>query len=424
MDIKYHEIKKIVLSPIVLALTVVFIAFNLFVIYDNSYISNDLKIINNIIDEFGYKIDDSMVDNINASYKSKLEEFNKITKDKLGKTYSSMEEFLDSEYHYTDIYDSDLFTKEELNFFDEINILELYLFLVTEQVNSYESIDILKVKDFEIKSFGISGEAKEIAEKRYEILNKRFEEIKENKEHKNLFFYGKAYRTHNLLFDNIFSKCIYEIMILVVLITVYLINYEFDNNTSLLVYSTKRGRNNTKDKFIVCLFSAIIISIIILGITLLAYFLVFDYSKVLNVPINSAFNWEYPMPYINLFENTVIQQIILSIIVVLLCSLIFAAITFIISKLVKNSYIVFFIFFIVFGINIMIPTLAGKSSALTMYLHFDVFNLILNPSMWFMSKVPFTVTKYHEVITIFAWMLITLVGSICCVKIFKKQDIN
>lgn len=46
---------------------------------------------------------------------------------------------------------------------------------------------------------------------------------------------------HSLLFRNILKTIIFEIIILVVLITAYLVNYEFDNSTENIVYSTKKA---------------------------------------------------------------------------------------------------------------------------------------------------------------------------------------
>lgn len=424
MDIKLHEIKKIITSPIVIALTSIFILFNCFVIFQNSYIRDDLNIINNIIDEFGYEINDEVIESMKEKTQRNLKKLNDITMQKFKMKYKSIEEFFESEEYQHNSYKDDLFTEKELDFFNEINLLDMYSILAVDLADSYENIDIMKMAKDDIKAYGLSGKSAEIAMDKYKDLQSRLEEIKEKKEHKNFFFFGKTYQTHSMLFRSLFSACVYQIMILVVLITSYLINYEFDNKTSLVVYSTKRGRKNDKDKLIVCILTSLIISIIILGFSLLAYFITFDYSEVIKVPINSVFNWEYSKPYISWFNHTVLERIVVSIFVVLISAIIFTGITFVISKLIKNSYIVFFVFFIVFGINIIIPTIVGTGSGLIMYLQYDVFNLILNPHMWFMSKAPFIINKYYEVTTLSSWIIITVVGSLCVMNRFKKQDIS
>lgn len=423
MDIKIQEFKKLICTPVIIGLTVVFILFNIFSMSATSYLKEDLKIINNIISEFGYEINDEIISKMNNKYKNSLRKLNKITKEKINKTYSSIEEFVESNEYQSNNYEGGVFTQEELKFFNEVNLLYTYSNLSVDLIKAYEDIDINEIAKNTISSHDLSGQAAEISTKNYDKLAERFEEIKENKEHKNLFFFGINYRMHSLLFKETLMKCIFEIIILVVLMTAYLINFEFDNKTNLLVYSTKRGRKNIKDKFVICVSSSMGVSVIILGITLLAYFINFDYSEVLNVPITSAFNWEYKLPYISLFNHTVLERLLLSILIVIICAVIFTTIAFIICALIKNSYLVIFIFFILFGISLLIPQVISNSSALLIYSQYNVFQLIINSHMWFMDMGPFMLRNY-EVITIVTNVTVASLFAFFTMKKFKREDIN
>lgn len=423
MDIKMQEFKKLICTPVIIGLTVVFILFNIFSMSATSYLKEDLKIINNIISEFGYEINDEIISKMNDKYKNSLRELNKITKEKVNKTYSSIEEFAESDEYQSNNYEGGVFTQEELKFFNEVNLLYTYSNLSVDLIKAYEDIDINAIAKNTISSHDLSGQAAEISSKNYDKLAERFEEIKENEEHKNLFFFGINYRMHSLLFKETLMKCIFEIIILVVLMTAYLINFEFDNKTNLLVYSTKRGRKNMKDKFVICVASSIGVSVIILGVTLLAYFINFDYSEVLNVPITSAFNWEYKLPYISLFDHTVLERLLLSILIVIICAVIFTTIAFIICALIKNSYLVIFIFFILFGISLLIPQAISNSSALLIYSQYNVFQLIINSHMWFMDMGPFMLRNY-EVITIVTNATVVSLLAFLTMKKFKREDIN
>ncbi len=423
MDIKIQEFKKLICSPVIIGLTVLFILFNIFSMSASSYLKEDLKIINKVISEFGYEINDEMISEMNDKYKNSLKELNKITKEKVNKIYSSIEEFAGSKEYQSNNYEGGVFTKEELEFFNKVNLLYTYSNLSVDLIKAYEDIDINEIAKNTISSHDLSGQAAEISSKNYDKLAERFEEIKENEEHKNLFFFGINYRMHSLLFKETLMKCIFEIIILVVLMTAYLINFEFDNKTNLLVYSTKRGRKNMKDKFVICVASSIGVSVIILGVTLLAYFINFDYSEVLNVPITSAFNWEYKLPYISLFDHTVLERLLLSILIVIICAVIFTTIAFIICALIKNSYLVIFIFFILFGINLLIPQAISNSSALLIYSQYNVFQLIINSHMWFMDMGPFMLRNY-EVITIATNATVVSLLAFLTMKKFKREDIN
>lgn len=425
MNIKLHELKKVIASPIVIFLTVLFVVSNIIDITNNSYIKDDINAINKIIGDFGSEINDKTLEEMNSQNMINLEKINKISKEKINKTFNSITDFMKSDEYISSTYgDNDFFTKEEKQFFSEANALDFYSNTAKDTIQEYENINIREIGESKIKSYNLKGKAEQRMRENYEKLEKRFEEIKQNKEHKNLFFSGKIFKTHKLLYKDTIRTCIFEIVILVVLITTYLTNYEFDNKTSTLVYSTKRGRNNVKDKLLVGIASSLIVSIIILGITLLAYFITFDYSNVLNVPINSAFNWDYKLPYISWFNITFIQHLSLSLLVILTCVPIFACITLIISKIVKNSYIVFFVFFILFGVLITIPSLVKASSPLMFITGYDVFNLILSPSSFFMQRGAFTLDKYYELTTLSVWIIIVVIGSKLTIRKFKKIDIN
>ncbi|MGL5346751.1 MAG: hypothetical protein ACRDA3_05335 [Peptostreptococcaceae bacterium] len=424
MDIRLHELKKIIASPIIIFLTVLFIVSNIIDISNNSYIKDDIKAINKVIGDFGSEINDKTLKEMNSQYMINLEKINKISKAKINKTFNSIEDFMKSDEYISSTYDDDIFTEEEKQFFIEASALYFYLNTAKDTIQEYENINIREIGESTIKNYNLKGKAEKKVRKSYEELENRFEEIKANEEHKNLFFSGKIFKTHKLLYKDTIRTCVFEIVILIVLITTYLTNYEFDNKTSNLVYTTKRGRNNVKDKLLVGIFSSLIVSIIILGITLLAYFITFDYSNVLNVPINSAFNWDYRLPYISWFNITFIQHLGLSLLVILSCVPIFACITLIISKIVKNSYIVFFVFFILFGVFIMIPSLVSESSPLMFTVGYDIFNLILSPGSFFMQRGAFKLDKYYELTTILVWIAIVVIGSKLTIRKFKKIDIN
>ena len=423
MNIKIYEIKKIITSPILIILTMIFIAFNVFNIYSNSYIKDDLKAINKIIGEFGYEINDKKISDMKFKSNVNLNKINKLTQEKFNTTFATVDDFIKSKEFSDNFQDNKIFSKEEKEFFIEASLLELYLEITKDTVNDYENLDMIEIGESQIKEYNIEDKAKDIVRENYKNLQVRFEQLKENKEHENFFFLGEIYKTHSLLFSDVLSKCVYEIVILAVLISTYLINYEFDNKTSLLVYSTRRGRKNANDKLQACIIASSVISILILGITFLVYFINFNYSNVFNVPVSNAFNWE-ELPYISWFNITIKEKLILSSLVILICVSIVSYITFIIAKLVKNSYIVFFIFFIIGAFSLILRLWIGTSSILTMYLGYDVFNLMLFPGSLFMERGPFLLNKYYEVITLLLSIIIVLIGKKYVTSKFIKQDIN
>lgn len=422
MDIKKYEFRKVIGSPILIVLSVVFLLYNGLIIYENSYISEDLKLANNLIEKFGYEVNDEMLKSLDAGYSSKMKELNEITKSRFHKEFTSVSEFLESEEYKSVLYSNEGYLQSEIDLFDELLVIDNYKNVTIDFIDAYEDLDIMEIAEGGIEAYRIGGDAADLVRKNYEKLLPRFNELKNNGEHKNLFFIGTIFKTHSLLFKKIFVKVIFEIIILTILAVSLLVNYERDNKTLALVSSTKRGRELIKDKIFICIISAIIISTLILGITLLGYFTVFDYSKVYKVPISSALNWEL-QPVISWFNVNFIEYLLMAIAVVFIASIIFAGIAFVICSMLKSSYKTFFVFFIIFGMVFMLPSFTGNNSKLLIWCHFNVFNLVLNPNLWFGEAGPFFTYKGYEFFALSISGLVTSLLTILCVKRFKKESI-
>lgn len=417
MSIKAYEFKKVITSPVIIALTVIFMIFNIFIIFSNIYYNRELKILNKIVDKFGYEINDEMMADFQIYYNEQLKSVNEITYGKTSRTYNSAGELL------TDYSNSHFYNKEEVKFLSEVGVIENYYNIAKNIDESYKTINIAELGESGIATYKLSGQAAETVKNQYEKLADRFEELKENGEHKNLFFIGKVYKMHKLLFNDLFRCFIFETVILVVLITAYLLNYEFENKTHLLAYSTKRGRKLNRDKFCVSVFVTVLVTTIIISTSLAIYFCVFDYSGIFNIPISSGFNWEYALPYISWWNMSFVQYLLCCIGIVYFCEIIFTAITYIICCFIRNSYMVFFTFAAIFGLALMIPGFMPTYSNAIFLSQFTPFVLCTNSINWFMEKGALATFKFYEITTIIVWSLILIIMCGICTKRFKKQNI-
>ncbi|MDZ5471426.1 hypothetical protein SM124_06660 [Bacillus sp. 31A1R] len=421
MNIKVFELKKVFSAPIILTLMILFIGFNSFLMYEHSFVRKDLAIINKLIDRFGYQIDDKMETEFVQFYQDQLRKVNELTSEKFKTTFQDGTEL--TQYFNVNYEKINTFSELELNLISQLLITESYLGMIQGIDESYRKMDMLEVAETQIKMHRISGSAVETVRNQYKKLDVRFKEMIENEEHKNLFFLGTAYRMHSLLFKDLFRFILFELMILVVLMTGFIQNYEFENRTHHVTYSTKRGRKLIRDKFTVSILSSMIVTTIIVGTTLFLYFLVFDYSKVWNVPISSAFNTEYNKPYISWWDLSVLEYLLWSVVLIYICQILFVAMTFVITNFIKNSYIVFCMFMIVLGLSIMIPTIIEPNSSLIFIAHFTPFSLILNPFLWFMESGAFTTFKYYEYGTVMIWTVLLSILCFLVMKSFNRQSL-
>lgn len=422
MSIKKGEWEKLFRNPVLIILIGIFLIYNFILINDNSYIKEGLEETNKLISQVGYKVDENMLKKLENMYDEKMKDLNELTERKLHKTFESMNEFLANKDFHNWTYEEKVFSKEDMDLINQLNAINLYKNITPEFIHRIESLDSEKMAESNINKYGFKGEAANLVRKNYEDLGKRLQALKGNGEHKNLIFFGENYRTQNLLYKKVIGACLIEIMILVVLGVCFLINYERENKTLGLVSATKRGRNLIKDKAIVGLMYSILVAIIILGITLIVYFSVFDYSKIWNVPISSALNWEVG-PHIYWYNLTVLQNLLLSIGVVLIISLISGGISLSLCLFIKSSYKAFFTFFILFGGLYMLPGLFSMSSKLVIWSYFNIFVLTLNPQKWFAEAGALLTSKYYIEGTLISNGVIVIIISLILIKRFKKVDI-
>lgn len=416
MRIIFQECKKAFTSPILLGLLVVFSAFNIFLIVSNSYFKDELKIANDLAKTYGVEITDESLSQFEQDLKPDLASLTSIT----GNKYESVNAFLDD----LSVEAYEKYSKEEQSFFHQLQLKEMYLDLAKNIDRDYAELDMQEVAEVEIAKYHLTGKAAEVLRNEGGKLSTRFEKLKQNGEHKEWFFAGKPYEVHSFLFRTLFRTFMFEALILIVLTTALLTTYEFENRTHLVVYSTKRGRSLMKDKLIASLIMATAITAFLLAITLGTYFAIFDYSYLWGSSISSAFNWEYNLPYITWWEMSFSKFLLLVVVLIYICMLLFTAITFVIAVLIKNSYFTFFIFAVFFAIGFMLPSFMPLSSSLIFIAAFNLSIVVMNPHMLFTGNSGLTMFKYHELVTITVWTIITIASCLIVTKYFRRVDIQ
>ena len=418
--IVFHEIKKIIKSPILLFLIVIFLVFDLFIVFSKYYVKDDLKVLNSIIDEVGYKINYDMMEDFKVYYENNLNDFNGLIYKNEGSKYSSVSEYLNS--NNSAIY-TDKYSKEEERLIVNTSIIESYYLSIPDLKKEYEEINFVEMIEPTIKSYRASSGGAELIKEGLIKFDKRLKTLIKDKEHMELSFNGKAYRMHSFLYKEVLGTVIFQIMIIIALIMSFLINYENENSTSLVVYSSRRGRKLLIDKLKAVIYTVLSISTILLSSVLIIYFSIYDYSRVFNTSINSFFNWEAPLPNISWFSLSVREYFIFIIILIYIVIIIFTIITFVVSRFIKSSYISFMICCILYGFGLILPSLIPNSSKLFVYSTLTPFTLIFGLHGRFMYN-SVTTFKYYELINIGSWVLVLSYLTYYSIKSFKKSSIT
>lgn len=420
MDIKIQELKKVIKSPIIIGLIIVSIVCNALFIFNSLEYKKGVKVLNNIVENFGHSINDKSMKKFKQYYNVNLKEINSNFRRNKQKKYKDISEFLTNE-----TVNEESYTQNQIKHLNKLLAEEEYYKIASNVDEFYKNINLDKIAEAEIKKYKLSGENVALVKKEYKDFKSRFDEIVKNKENKTFFFNGCFQGMHSLLFSDLIKFIIFEITFIAIIVTSYLINYEFENETYLLIYTTKRGRNTIKDKLLVSMGLMVVITTIILLASLLIYFNVFDYSKVWHTPISSCFNREPFMniPHMSKWYMTFSQYLYINILFIYIFILIFVGITFIISRYTKNSYITFFIFSIFFGTSLIIGEFIPLSSKVLFLVGMNPCTLITNTGWWFLFSGAFSTFKYYEINTAIIWCIFVSLISFISIKSFKRCNI-
>ncbi|MED0714739.1 hypothetical protein P4S80_16275 [Aeribacillus composti] len=416
--IKY-ELIKVVKSPIFIILLLFFVALNGLIIFDHKNERKNLPVLQNIVEQYGTKIDDEALAGMKKEIDHEMVWVNELNP-KSGKQYQFPYEFIKG--HEAFLYQH--LTDRELNRLFNLNLFTQYYETAKSVDDIYSELDATEFARQQIKKYGLSGEAEETVLNQANLLEKRLQQLVKNGEHRHFFYLGSVYEMHSLLFKKLGRAIAFEGMILVVLITALLTNYEFEHRTFFVAFTSKRGRNLLWDKLAASVIANVCAVMLLIAVTLIIYFSVYDYSNLLFVPISSYFNSETPFPYISWWNLSFLQYVCLFVGCLLLSQLLYMLLTFSLSIWLKNSYLVFFTFALFAGVSLWLPSVVSLNSNFILIMHVNPFYLIMNPHVWFMGNNIFTMFPYFEAVTIAAWAVIFILLGFFSMYKFKRQPLN
>lgn len=416
MRILKFEIEKVLKTKILWGLLIVFLAFNILNIVNMSYMKNDVNLLNKIIDKVGLEINDNSKQELKVFSENESLKAIEIINRKTNSNFKTLEEALKI------LNDTRKFSQDELDYIFEASIIENYYLSIEGLETKYNKIDILSKAEETVAKLNLTGIDKKLYLEGNENFAKRLEEIKNNNENMTFFFNESSYGMHRNLFKDILENIFVQGVIIVLILTSFLYNYEFENNTGHLVYSCKKGRGE-KEKLWASIICSIIFITILLVIPLSIFFTVFDYSRVFNSSIDSIFNWGSIWPHLSWYNLTVKEFLILNIGVIYIVNIMISIITGIFSRKFKNTYITFFVFALFYGIIYLIPSIINFSFLLKTIATFTPITLTHNIQFSFTLFSTVIPTKYFEIITIILWIFILTIGYKISSRKFKKEDI-
>ncbi len=419
MQIIFYEYKKAFQSPIFISLLVLFTAYNLFVIHSYSDRKEELKVVNQIVQTYGLEITEQSLQQLQEESAADLIKLNAITQKRMQESFSSIEAFLEKNYGGAE----NPYTEKEWQFFNESYLKKMYWEQAQVSRQAYEKLDWIKIGESLVADYELNEAAGASIRQEAKKLAVRVDALIENNEHQTWFFAGQVYKMHSLLFRTVFIHLIIEGMLLIVLATIFITNYEYDQRTQLLSYTTWRGRKLMYDKLSASILASLSILLALFLPTLGFYFITFDYHELWMTSVNSLLNWEGQLPYVSWRPLNYASYFVLSLSVVVLCLLLFSLVAYTIVMLVKNSYFAVIMFGLWFITAFLLSGFMPRSRLL-LAAHFNLSTLILNPHIFFMGNSRLMMFQYYEGLTLSFWSVLIVSGVIFTYQKFKRQDIH
>lgn len=409
MQITWYEFKKAITSPVVVILLVLFISFNAFQVISQSYAKEELKVVNEITSTYGSTITN---DNLQQMKGNLYQDIKQLSSEQDVQTY--LEKMTFEKYEQANA--------TEQKAIDQLSLNYMYYALGDEIEERYNAINMTELRDGFFATHPLQGWLAAFMGQQFTKWENRYDEILETEEYKEWFFAGK-YRMHSELFRYLVKNITIQSVLLVILMTTLIANYEVEHRSQFTIYTTKKGRNLIWHKFLASLSVSLLAFVLLVGFSLGVFFIVYDFSNVWNAPVSSALNWEYKLPYITWWPLTIWQFLVLAILIELFVVLIVSILTFAISLYVRNSYFTWIICMAMLVALFVLPSILNAYPLLQFISSLNITLVLLNPHMYFTGGTNFTMIQYFELWTLLLWMFIALVSSGWATRRFLKKDV-
>lgn len=144
---------------------------------------------------------------------------------------------------------------------------------------------------------------------KYKLLQDRVDHLAQTGAALDLYAGPITHDSHQYLYNTLFRALVTEGILLGLLCAIYLVGYEDMTGTQKLACASQTGRRLWKHKVLAALAAALGLYALLSLLTLVPYFLLWDYSGIWSASVSSQFNYYtdmlYPRPFLTWVDLTV-----------------------------------------------------------------------------------------------------------------------
>ncbi|MFC3769526.1 hypothetical protein [Paenibacillus sp. GCM10012303] len=297
----------------------------------------------------------------------------------------------------------------------------------TEAVNIFENFQTREIAEAYIRKYGITDANAENIRSKYDKLQPVVDEKSANGDALSTYFGKQTHHRHSLLFGTLFMAIIAESCLLALFAALLSVTYEQMRGTEPIICATKVGRRVLIAKLCASLTVAAALTVVIIGVSLLVFFLRFDFSSVWKDNVSSMFNYavnEYGKPFITWRSFTVAGYLQATIGVSLGLAVCFCLLGYAVGVWVRSGYGAFIAAASVVGVTFLAKPLLPIGSVFRGIWNLTPVWLWKNSAMWFTDGGADIVWANFEIAGLLVSLAVLSVAAFMASKWFKRRELH
>lgn len=297
---------------------------------------------------------------------------------------------------------------------------------VEEVTNIFENFQTVKIADSYLAKDQVTGENAKNIQKKYAWLQPIVEKKAKTKEALDPYFKEQTPHHHQLLFKTLFRVIIGEVALFALFFPLISLSFDKSQGLEALLSTTKVGRRLPVKKFFASLTASFLILFCLLALSLSLFFFRFDFSKVWQDSVSSAYNsavFEPGKPFITWQSLTVVQYLFQTIGLTFLLALFFSLLGYFVSVAISKSLPAFMTLISFLVLSYLLKPLFPVGSHLRGIFAMSPFWLWKNSGEWFTDGTSDILWPYFETLGVISFTLVFIGLAIMGTKRYQRREI-
>lgn len=295
--------------------------------------------------------------------------------------------------------------------------------------NLFETYDTGQLSRFYQEQFKESPTVVRLMQRKYQKTAVRVQQLSQTKAALDFYAGPITHDSHQFLFGTLIKAVTAEGALLAMLSMLYLLGQEALTHTEGLLCASRRGRSLWKNKIAAGLLSGTLLYALLSFLTLLPYFLLWDYSSVWNQSVSSRFNYIQDLlitkPFITWADFTVAQYLAATLLLGAFLILLFSLLAAICGLCIRNTYLLVLFLLLFFAGGLSLSTLFADQKLWVPYLlsYLQPICLWLSQNVWFTESGSVAAFAWQEVLGTAGNLILFGLGSALALKYFYRKDL-